>query len=407
MKKSLLSLALILCFALPGAAKALYTLKFGKDFNQESVSAYNKTWQVKVDDNTWTIENFNNNNNGWSYVRCGSKNSASVAKITTDFAIPGAVNYVTAIIDKITATSINSIKLETSESADFAAIAETVNIASDNFKTGDMVFNLTAPKANLYYRLTFDCAKGSANGLIQLSAVTYNDNAVADLEEVADLATFIKKADSANAVIVKGDVEVINQIDYYLYVKDASARLLIYGKPDKTYKPGDVIPGGFQGKYSTYGGLPQMVNATNLADAAKNNEVTIREVKLSEITADDVFDFVEIKGVSISNVNGNNFTLKQGETDFAGYKQFYSVTLPSELDGKTFDVKAMIGSYNGNIQVQPVEIIENSSSAIDEIGVDENAPVEFFNLQGVRVENPENGIFVRRQGGKVSKVVIR
>lgn len=64
MKKSLLSLALILCFALPGAAKALYTLKFGKDFNQESVSAYNKTWQAKVDDNTWTIENFNNNNNG-------------------------------------------------------------------------------------------------------------------------------------------------------------------------------------------------------------------------------------------------------------------------------------------------------------------------------------------------------
>ncbi len=39
--------------------------------------------------------------------------------------------------------------------------------------------------------------------------------------------------------------------------------------------------------------------------------------------------------------------------------------------------------------------------------VDENAPVEFYNLQGVRVENPSNGIFIRRQGSKVTKVAIR
>lgn len=37
----------------------------------------------------------------------------------------------------------------------------------------------------------------------------------------------------------------------------------------------------------------------------------------------------------------------------------------------------------------------------------ENAPVEYFNMQGVRVANPENGIFIVRQGDKVSKQVIR
>ena len=35
-----------------------------------------------------------------------------------------------------------------------------------------------------------------------------------------------------------------------------------------------------------------------------------------------------------------------------------------------------------------------------------NAPVEYFNLQGVRVANPENGIFIRRQGTTASKVVL-
>ena len=47
------------------------------------------------------------------------------------------------------------------------------------------------------------------------------------------------------------------------------------------------------------------------------------------------------------------------------------------------------------------------SSALQDINVDENAPVEYYNLQGVKVENPENGIYIRRQGSKVSKAVIR
>lgn len=41
-------------------------------------------------------------------------------------------------------------------------------------------------------------------------------------------------------------------------------------------------------------------------------------------------------------------------------------------------------------------------------GVDvEAAEVEYFNLQGVRVDKPQNGIFIRRQGAKVSKVIVK
>ncbi len=51
---------------------------------------------------------------------------------------------------------------------------------------------------------------------------------------------------------------------------------------------------------------------------------------------------------------------------------------------------------------------EKTGSAIETVeAADADAPVEFFNLQGVRVANPENGLFIRRQGNKVEKVVIR
>ena len=52
--------------------------------------------------------------------------------------------------------------------------------------------------------------------------------------------------------------------------------------------------------------------------------------------------------------------------------------------------------------------IDDANSAIDNIVADDaNAPVEYFNLQGVKVQNPENGLYIKRQGKTVEKVVIR
>lgn len=48
-----------------------------------------------------------------------------------------------------------------------------------------------------------------------------------------------------------------------------------------------------------------------------------------------------------------------------------------------------------------------SSSGISQEIVNEDAPVEYFNLQGVKIANPENGIFIRRQGKEVKKVYIK
>lgn len=41
------------------------------------------------------------------------------------------------------------------------------------------------------------------------------------------------------------------------------------------------------------------------------------------------------------------------------------------------------------------------------IVVDENAPIEYYNLQGVKIANPSSGIYIKVKGGNASKVVIR
>ena len=47
------------------------------------------------------------------------------------------------------------------------------------------------------------------------------------------------------------------------------------------------------------------------------------------------------------------------------------------------------------------------AAGVTDVEVDENAPVEYYNLQGVRVANPTTGLYIRRQGNSVSKVVFK
>lgn len=46
------------------------------------------------------------------------------------------------------------------------------------------------------------------------------------------------------------------------------------------------------------------------------------------------------------------------------------------------------------------------STSIEEVGVDADAPVEYYNLQGIRVVNPANGLFIKKQGTKTTKVIL-
>ena len=51
---------------------------------------------------------------------------------------------------------------------------------------------------------------------------------------------------------------------------------------------------------------------------------------------------------------------------------------------------------------------DNVLTGVEAVGADADAdaPVEYFNLQGQPVANPAAGIYIRRQGSKVEKVIM-
>lgn len=46
------------------------------------------------------------------------------------------------------------------------------------------------------------------------------------------------------------------------------------------------------------------------------------------------------------------------------------------------------------------------SDGVETIMTDNDAPVEYYNLNGVKVANPEKGIYIKKQGNKATKVVL-
>ena len=153
---------------------SLVALTFPDDNSENNkVSSYTDTWTATEGSYNWSISNFNNNswNNNWTYIKCGRKNNASVATITTSASFSEAISKVELTIDAITASKVNSIKLYTGTTN-----SSWTEAGSFTAETGVQTVTLSNPTANLYYKVEFDCAAGSSNGLVTVSKVEYYHN---------------------------------------------------------------------------------------------------------------------------------------------------------------------------------------------------------------------------------------
>ena len=78
------------------------------------------------------------------------------------------------------------------------------------------------------------------------------------------------------------------------------------------------------------------------------------------------------------------------------------------FEGKTWkgDSQSITFTAKATTKINTITVTYDTATGIEDTMVDENAPVEYYNLQGVKVANPENGIFIKKQGAKATKVVL-
>jgi hypothetical protein len=186
------------------------------------------------------------------------------------------------------------------------------------------------------------------------------------------------------------------QIDFYIYLSDKdpyegltkiSATVTLY--TDVDIAPGEVIT--TQKAVTAYTGTGKVV-LNGLLNINSDITYTIADDNTLSSTVDNG-DYTSSAGFDVNGTTIKNicfYTKKRGYYD-AENNVIYDRVYIYETS-----------SYNW------IGISLTLDAAVNDIIADDaNAPVEYFNLQGVRVNNPENGLFIRRQGGKASKVIIR
>lgn len=203
----------------------------------------------------------------------------------------------------------------------------------------------------------------------------------------------------------------------YIYVTYDDKCMLVYDTKDKykgVLKAGDVIA-DITGTFSLYNGCPQ-ISSPELGEITTGGTApSPKEVKIGDLGFDMLLDYVIVKNVTVADDNGK-LSMTDGTTSVAMYNyftnpKFYEVVTVEP--GESMDVTGFVGRYQkkgsevpAELQLNPVKVEKNTESGLAEIEVSD-AKAVYFNLQGVRVEDPDNGIFIEVKNGASRKVSLK
>ncbi len=136
----------------------------------EKVGSYSKSFTLTTNGYTLTYANINNGtkDDSWDAVRSGSKNGASVAKVTSE-AIAGKVSKVIVNFTQVQASKTNELYLQVADNAAFTGATKV----SQTIAAGAVAFEIATPAENLFYQIVIDQAQGSANGFNRWNKIQF------------------------------------------------------------------------------------------------------------------------------------------------------------------------------------------------------------------------------------------
>lgn len=122
-------------------------------------------------------------------------------------------------------------------------------------------------------------------------------------------------------------------------------------------------------------------------------------ISASDLNEDN--EFASTSTVTITAAEGATIYYRTNtETDFQVYTEPFTISATTSIYAYAVE--------EGKQQSREVSVTYyyNPSLGIDGIEV-ENGAAQYYNMQGVRVANPENGMYIRVQNGKAQKVIIK
>lgn len=294
----------------------------------------------------------------------------------------------------------------------------------------DVNFNLSADIVSAKYTFTSDYYQsadyiytGILDGSIGSSTINQSTTVSLDLSEYGVtshryISFFLIGLDANDNIVAKASRHVFYQPDesaswksigtgkftdgfYYGFYSDLTAQEVDVEIEENTSAAGYFrVVNPFATLYSKY-----------VHDGTHNHYIYVDATDTSCIYIEPSSSGLDI-GYGIGCVNSIAYLYL--EYDYSNYvgtwdKSTNEITFPTDallIAEENFNS----GSYYSTNSKSSfsLKLPESYGAGVKSITVDDNAPVEYFNLQGVRIANPEAGqLVIRRQGSNVTKTVVR
>lgn len=254
-------------------------------------------------------------------------------------------------------------------------------------------------------------------------------------EEVAtvDAATGVVTLVAAGTTTIKAATEATEtykagEASYTLTVTDKAD--IVYendGKTDASKFTFEAGEGENPWKFSSYGMTGNAFNISGkTADAYAVSPVfdLTNRIKPISITQTFAYNYITVEQIPeyftivVREEGATEWTVLTaapapegtGEVSKWTYVDDYTIDLGA-YEGKKIQIGyhyVADGTVCGGYQIKDILVKGKNKSAVsDIIAEDADAPVVYYNLQGVRVANPSNGLYIRVQGKKATKVLVR
>ena len=151
--------------------------------------------------------------------------------------------------------------------------------------------------------------------------------------------------------------------------------------------------------YDLWGNLPNHADGWS-ATALTNVEGDIWAVKDLNVTAQSDFGIREL-----TNGSQSNWIWATGSNEISGVGTF-ACGIETKSEGANFSIAP--GKWTLSFNAATMELVVTSGlDAVEGIEVEENVAPVYYNLQGVRVAEPTNGLYIVVRGDKVAKELVK
>lgn len=344
----MLSLLAMICMGGYSQSETVYkTLSFpDEDHANNHVGGYDKTWVAKIGNDTWSIENCNNNNwKNWDYIAMGWKTKTTIASIATETDLGAAITKV--VVYYKTAEKLeylNTFKLIVASDKDFNNVVETIDGDKSFSATTPSTFTITNPKEERYFKLVYDLketgGKKGKSGIIKISSIAYY--AKSATSKTPTTTTFGTNYDGKTFTFVDGVLEG-------------------WEAPTATHTPADVA-----------GTTAYKSDNKAVATVDANGQLTIKDYGKATITA--TFTPAEIEKYAESTAS-------------------YTVTNTSLQYTSIADLKKVVTADEQSFELKLTNAIVTYVNINNAFIQDESAGIQvYMNGHGLKAENTFTGI---------------